>query len=58
MKSWDIGNNRELEQRITCAGLFSYYLMHIHPVGILLLTILVDLSEIDNNKMKYTYEYD
>lgn len=52
------GNNRELEQRRTCTGLFSYYLMHIHPVGILLLTILVDLSEIDNNKMKYTYEYD
>lgn len=52
------GNNRELEQNNMRWVVFIYYLMHIHPVGILLLTILVDLSEIDNNKMKYTYAYD
>lgn len=35
------------------AGLSVHYLMHIHPVRILLLTILVDLSENNNNKMRY-----
>lgn len=34
------------------AGLSVYYLMHIHPVRILLLTILVDLSENNNNKKR------